>query len=118
MAAPWGGETIKDLALPALGGAEHEALRPYSSAPLEDLFPGALCLLVHLSKSCHVPLSAGSLPELTSLPMFFSDYSRPFREWVMAISVPLQTPAAVHRTISLCTGLLPVFHGISYLMGI
>lgn len=35
MASLWGGETIKDLALPALGGAEHEALRPCSSAPLE-----------------------------------------------------------------------------------
>lgn len=35
MAAPWGGETIKDLALPALGGAERAALRPYRSAPLE-----------------------------------------------------------------------------------
>lgn len=35
MTSLWGGETIKDLALPALGGAEHEALRPCSSAALE-----------------------------------------------------------------------------------
>lgn len=71
----WGGETVEGLALPALGGAEHATLRPYSSATLEAPHKTSLSwsalFLAHLSKSCQIPLSAGSLPHLTSSSVFF-----------------------------------------------
>lgn len=82
MAGLWGGETIKGLALPALGGAEHASLRPYNSAPLEPHKTFSLLdqstFLPTCPKSCQVQLSTGSLPELTTSQIFFSHYLHPF----------------------------------------